>query len=80
MAPNSAGIMIQKKKNFRSRRRPFFFGLHRISGKKTHQFSDSRQRLLSFLVLIQFRRRNYAIFTKVQSSLQKRPPMQNFTI
>ena len=38
-------------------------GLHLISGEKTHQFSDSRRRLLSFLVFIQFRRRNYVIFT-----------------
>ena len=40
-----------------------------------------------FLAFIQFRRRNYVIFTKVLSHakcvwsrLQKRPPMQNFTI
>ena len=51
-----------------------------ISGEKTHQFLDSRRRLLSFLVFIQFRRRNHVIFTEVQSRLQKRPPMQNFTI
>ena len=44
----------------------FFFGLHLISmAKKTHQFLDSRRRLLSFLVFIQFRRRRYVIFTKV---------------
>ena len=93
IASNSAGIVIEKKKlaffclhlifgekHFSFRRRPFFFGLHLISGGKTHQFLDSRRRLLSFLVFIQFRRRNYVIFTKVQSRLQKRPPMQNFTI
>ena len=57
-----------------------FFGLHLISGEKTYQFLDSRRRLLTFLVFIQFRRRNYVIFTEVQSRLQKRPPMQNFTI
>ena len=53
-------------------------------GEKPLQFSA---KTFSFLVFIQFRRRNHAIFTKVLShakwvwsGLQKRPPMQNFTI
>ena len=53
-------------------------------GKNTHT-SISGEDL--FLVFIQFRRGNYVIFTKVLSHakciwsrLQKRPPMQNFTI
>ena len=57
--------------------------LHLILAKNRFNF---RQRPF-FLVLIQFRRRNYVFFTKVLSHakcvwwrLQKRPPMQNFTI
>ena len=42
----------------------FFFGPHLVSGKKT----------------LQLRGRNYLISTEVWSRLQKRPPMQNFTI
>ena len=52
-------------------------------GEKPLQFSAKT----FFLVFIQFRLRNYVIFTKVLShakcvwsGLQKRPPMQNFTI
>ena len=53
-------------------------------GKNIH--FDFRRRPF-FLLFIQFRRRNYVIFTKVLSHakcvwsrLQKRSPMQNFTI
>ena len=51
-----------------------FFGLHLIS-----VFRLSAETFI-FFGFIQFRRRNYVIFTKFQSRLQKRPPMQNFTI
>ena len=71
------GKSDSEKIHFKSRRRPFFFGRHLILAKK---HLDSRWRPFSFLVFIQFRRRNYVIFTKVWSRLQKRPPMQNFTI
>ena len=37
-APNSAGIVMQKKKQFNRRRRPFFIGLHLIFGEKALQF------------------------------------------
>ena len=62
----------------------FFFGLHLILAEKNTLISGED---LIFLLFIQFRRRNYVIFTKVLSHakcvwsrLQKRPPMQNFTI
>ena len=61
----------------------FFFGLRLTLAKKHFKF----RRRSFFLVFIQFRRRNYVIFTKVLSHakyvwsrLQKRPPMQNCTI
>ena len=60
-----------------------FVGLQLISGKKYFNF----RRRPFFTVFIQFWRRNYVIFSKVLlhakcvwSMLQKRPPMQNFTI
>ena len=73
IVPNSARKVIKKENHFNRRRRPFFFGLHLILAKKHY---DSRRRPFSFLVSIQFRRRNYVIFTKVWSRLQKRPHIQ----
>ena len=79
--PNSSPNFGEKPLQFPAK--TFFFGVHLIFAKKHFNF---RQRL-PFLVFIQFRRRNYAIFTKVlshaksvRSRLQKPPPMQNFTI
>ena len=65
------------------RKRPTVI-LHLILAKKNFNF---RRKPFFLLVLIQFRQRNYVIFTKVfshakcvKSRLQKFPLMQNFTI
>ena len=87
IASNSAGKVIQTEKHFNCRRR-HFFGLYLIFflvfTEKTLQFLA---KTFSFLVCMQFRQRHYVIFTKVLSHakrvwsrVQKRPPMQNFTI
>ena len=81
--PNSSPNFGEKPLQF-SAKTFFIFGFHLILTKKKH-FNYRRRH---FLVFIQFRRQNYVIFTKVLfshakcvwSRLQKRPPMQNFTI
>ena len=71
-------ILAKKHFNFGE---DLFFGLHLVLAKKHFNF----RRRPFFLVFIQFRRRNYVIFTKVLSNakcvwsrLQKRPPHAKF--
>ena len=82
IVPNGGGKLILRKKHFNCWRRPFFFCSSPNFGEKRFNF---RQRFFAFLVFIQFRRRNYVIFSKVRSHancvwsrLPKRPPHAKF--
>ena len=74
---------ILQEKAFGFRRRPFFFGDHLIFTKKWSQSESGTMKIwVKFVHGTNFQKilPTCLFFAEVQSTLKKRPPIQNFTI